>query len=52
VEAVAELILALTETIPLEALSLADYKKAVREARRSGVMGSGIYDSLHATFAA
>lgn len=51
VEAAAELLLGLAETIAVEALSLADYQKAIREARRRGVMGGGIYDSLHATFA-
>ncbi len=51
VEAAAELILGLAESIAVEALSLADYQKAIREARRRGVMGGGIYDSLHATFA-
>jgi predicted nucleic acid-binding protein len=51
VEAAAELLLGLAETIAVEALSLADYQKAIREARQRGVMGGGIYDSLHATFA-
>jgi predicted nucleic acid-binding protein len=42
--------------VPTEAateltLSLVDYKTAIREARSRGVMGGGIYDSLHATFA-
>ena len=35
----------------VEALALADYETAIREARSRGVMGGGIYDSLHATFA-
>jgi len=30
---------------------LADYETAITEARARGVMGGGIYDSLHATFA-
>lgn len=51
VEAASELVLGLTEFIAVEALSLADYQKAIHEARRRGVMGGGIYDSLHATFA-
>jgi predicted nucleic acid-binding protein len=51
VEAAAELVMGLTESITVEALSLADYEKAICEARRRGVMGGGIYDSLHATFA-
>jgi len=28
-----------------------DYEQTITEARRRGVMGGGIYDSLHATFA-
>ena len=28
-----------------------DYETSIREARSRGVMGGGIYDSLHATFA-
>ncbi len=39
VEAATELILTLAESIVVEALSLADYQKAIREARRRGVMG-------------
>ena len=35
----------------VEALALEDYETAIREARSRGVMGGGIYDSLHATFA-
>lgn len=35
----------------IEPLPLADYEKAIGEARQRGVMGGGIYDSLHATFA-
>ena len=50
-EAASELTLALRETIEVEALSLADYETSIREARGRGVMGGGIYDSLHATFA-
>jgi hypothetical protein len=34
-----------------EPLALADYETAIREARSRGIMGGGIYDSLHATFA-
>ncbi|TLD72579.1 type II toxin-antitoxin system VapC family toxin [Phragmitibacter flavus] len=51
VEAAAQLIFGLAEAISVEALSLADYEKAIGEARRRGVMGGGIYESLHATFA-
>ena len=50
-EAASELTLGLLESIDVEALSLADYETSIREARSRGVMGGGIYDSLHATFA-
>ncbi len=50
-DAAAELTLSLRNAIEVEALALADYETAVREARSRGVMGGGIYDSLHATFA-
>ena len=49
----AELTLALLEIedFRVEPLSIEDYKAAISEARQRGVMGGGIYDSLHATFA-
>ena len=50
-EAAAELILGLRDSIVVEALALEDYEASIREARSRGVMGGGIYDSLHATFA-
>jgi predicted nucleic acid-binding protein len=50
-EAATELTLSLQDSVAVEALALADYTTAVREARSRGVMGGGIYDSLHATFA-
>ena len=50
-EAAAELTLGLREMVRVEPLSLADYVTAISEARQRGVMGGGIYDSLHATFA-
>ena len=50
-DAATELTLSLRESVAVEALALADYKTAIREARSRGVMGGGIYDSLHATFA-
>lgn len=50
-EAAAELTLGLRDSIEVEALALADYEISIREARSRGVMGGGIYDSLHATFA-
>jgi predicted nucleic acid-binding protein len=46
-----ELTLGLKSSIPVEPLSLTDYEHAIGEAQRRGVMGGGIYDSLHATFA-
>ena len=46
-----ELTLGLKEAVMVEALALADHETAIREARSRGVMGGGIYDSLHATFA-
>ncbi len=50
-EAAAELTLGLRDSVEVEALALADYETSIREARSRGVMGGGIYDSLHATFA-
>jgi predicted nucleic acid-binding protein len=50
-EAAAELTLGLLALVRVEPLPLADYETAIREARSRGVMGGGIYDSLHATFA-
>lgn len=50
-EAATELTLSLQDSVAVEALALADYETAIREARIRGVMDGGIYDSLHATFA-
>lgn len=50
-DAATELTLGLRESVAVEVLALADYETAMREARSRGVMGGGIYDSLHATFA-
>ncbi len=50
-EAASELSLGLWNAIEVEALSVSDYEASIREARSRGVMGGGIYDSLHATFA-
>jgi predicted nucleic acid-binding protein len=49
--AATELTLGLKERLEVKALLAADYETAIREARGRGVMGGGIYDSLHATFA-
>lgn len=49
--AAAELTLGVRDSIAVEALALADYETSIREARSRGVMGGGVYDSLHATFA-
>ena len=50
-ETAAELTLSLRDSVAAEPLTMADYEMAIREARSRGVMGGGIYDSLHATFA-
>jgi len=50
-DAAAELISSVRKAVAVEALALADYETAIRQARSRGVMGGGIYDSLHATFA-
>ena len=52
-EVAAELTLSLLEreNFRVEALSIEDYKATISEAKQRGVMGGGIYDSLHATFA-
>jgi predicted nucleic acid-binding protein len=50
-EAAAELALSLQDSIAVEVLTMADYTTSIHEARSRGVMGGGIYDSLHATFA-
>ena len=50
-DAATELTLSLRDSVVVEALALADYETAIREARSRGVMGGGIYDSLHATYA-
>ena len=50
-EAAAELTLGLRDSIEVEPLALGDYESSIGEARSRGVMGGGIYDSLHATFA-
>jgi predicted nucleic acid-binding protein len=47
----AELTLGLKSTLDIEAMPLVDYERAIGEAPRRGVMGGGVYDSLHATFA-
>ena len=49
--AATELTLGLRESLDVEALGMKDYEIAIREARGRGIMGGGIYDSLHATFA-
>jgi predicted nucleic acid-binding protein len=50
-DAAAELTLGLRALVKVESLPLADYETAISEARQRGIMGGGIYDSLHATFA-
>jgi predicted nucleic acid-binding protein len=51
VDAATELVLGLNAIVEIEPLSLGDYDTAISEARQRGIMGGGIYDSLHATFA-
>ncbi len=51
VSAAAELTLGLRDVVVVQPLSPDDYETAIREAQKRGVMGGGIYDSLHATFA-
>jgi len=50
-EAAAELTLGLKELVRVEPLAPGDYETAISQARQRGIMGGGIYDSLHATFA-
>lgn len=50
-QAAAELTLGLDELLKVSALEIGDYETSIREAQSRGVMGGGIYDSLHATFA-
>jgi predicted nucleic acid-binding protein len=50
-EAAAELTLGLKALVHVQPLPMADYETAISEARQRGIMGGGIYDSLHATFA-
>ena len=51
VAAAAQLTQSLKSSLVIEPLPLVDYETAIAEAQRRGVMGGGIYDSLHATFA-
>jgi predicted nucleic acid-binding protein len=50
-DAAIELTLGLKQAITIETMTLDDYQTAISEARQRGVMGGGIYDALHATFA-
>ena len=50
-QAATELTLGLRESLDVEALGMKDYEIAIREARGRSIMGGGIYDSVHATFA-
>lgn len=50
-QAASELTLGLKELLKVSALEMTDYETAIRQAQSRGVMGGGIYDSLHATFA-
>lgn len=46
-----ELTLGLGEMLEIQPFTSKDYETAIGEAPSRGVMGGGIYDSLHATFA-
>jgi predicted nucleic acid-binding protein len=50
-DAATELTLGLRDSVKVEPLPWTDYETAIRQARNRGVIGGGIYDSLHATFA-
>ena len=50
-DAAAELTLGLKENLTVEGVQVCDYETAIAEARSRGVMGGGIYDAVHATFA-
>ena len=50
-DAATELTLSLRASVMVEALTLADYELAIREARSRRAKGGGIYDAVHATFA-
>jgi predicted nucleic acid-binding protein len=50
-EIATELTLDLRQRLMIQVFTLSDYETAIAEAERRGVMGGGIYDSLHATFA-
>ncbi len=50
-EIATELTLDLRQRLVIQVFTLSDYETAIVEAERRGVMGGGIYDSLHATFA-
>lgn len=50
-DAAAKLTLGLKELLDIKPLEMMDHQTAIHEARGRGVMGGGIYDSLHATFA-
>ena len=50
-EAAAELTLGLKALVQIDTLAFEDYDAAIAQARQRGIMGGGIYDSLHATFA-
>ena len=43
--------LQLRHSLEIAPLTMEDYETAILEARQRGVMGAGVYDSLHAVFA-
>ena len=50
-EIAAKQTLQLRRSINISPLTMEDYETAILEARQRGVMGAGLYDSLHAVFA-
>jgi predicted nucleic acid-binding protein len=43
--------LELRRSVEVTPLTMEDYETAISEARQRGIMGGGLYDSLHAVFA-
>jgi predicted nucleic acid-binding protein len=50
-EVASELTLGLRDVLQVHELTMVDYERSIGESKSRGVMGGGIYDSLHATFA-
>ncbi len=50
-EIAAKQTLELRRSVEVTPLTMDDYETAISEARQRGIMGGGLYDSLHAVFA-